>query len=93
MLVRFKVNLGSGDASRLGLDFQKCKTGMELNCGNDVGGWLVAKKLATEVRQPEAIGAAKAPTIADAKPVEMKAVQPEPLAAKAFDKSPPKQGK
>tara|TARA_R110000868_G_scaffold42334_3_gene143451 strand:+ start:526 stop:786 length:261 start_codon:yes stop_codon:yes gene_type:complete len=86
MFVKFKTNLGANDARHANLRFDKCIKGTELECSDENGKWLVANGIAEAIVAP-------APIAAVAKPVELKAVQPEPLAAKAFDKSPSKQGK
>lgn len=86
MFVKFKTNLGANDARHASLKFDACVKGSEVECSDDTGKRLVANGIAEAV-------VASAPIAAVAKPVEFKAVQPEPLAAKAFDKSPSKQGK
>jgi hypothetical protein len=73
MFVCFKVNLGSVDASRLKLDFRKCMTGMETECSDDAGNWLVKKGIAAEV-------------VAIAKPAAIQAVPPERVDNKTKNK-------
>jgi len=73
----------------LGSDLPRYTEGQVVDCDTAVAEMLVRRGLAEAI----VVAPAKAPAIAEAKPVEMKAVQPEPLAAKAFDKSPSKQGK
>ena len=67
MFVRFKVNLGSADALRLNLNFTKCMTGMETECSDAAGAWLVARGVATEI-----VGIAKPAAIQAVPPVENK---------------------
>lgn len=52
MRVSFKVNLGSQDAAKIGVDFQQCTVGNEVDCDLGAGKWLVANGIATEVVIP-----------------------------------------
>lgn len=49
MHVRFRVNLGSRDAERHGLDFRLCEQGMMCNVPEKAGQWLVGRGIAHEV--------------------------------------------
>jgi len=49
MLVRFRVNLGSHDARRHGLDFSRCCKGVECDVADRSGQWLVSRGIAVEV--------------------------------------------
>lgn len=49
MHLRFRVNLGSRDAERHGLDFRLCGQGMVCNVPEKAGQWLVSKGIAHEV--------------------------------------------
>lgn len=81
MKVNFKVNLGSRDAERFGLDFGKCQRGMSLEVADHVGEWLIGKGIAgrsadnpakefTGVAAAPAIAEAAGPGIAPAKPAK-----------------------
>lgn len=71
MRVRFKTNLGSIDARKLGLDYTKCQSGMTCEVGDEVGEKLLSGNLATRVAEtikavPDkpAIAEAESPKIA-----------------------------
>ncbi len=51
MIVRFRVNLGSTDASALKLDFQECQQGMELEVSDEAGQWLITKGISEQVSE------------------------------------------
>lgn len=53
MRVCFKVNLGSQDAAKLGLDFKACLVGCEVECSDGSGQWLVAHGIANDVTPPK----------------------------------------
>lgn len=91
MRVSFRVNLGSNDAQRHGLDFRSCHSGAECSVSDSTGNWLVDRGIATEV--PETSQASPATEL----PVELLAVPDAPeigetpeTAIKAEAKSPRK---
>lgn len=53
MRVLFKVNLGSMDAEKAGVDFKQCTAGAAIDCNDAAGKWLVANGIATEVNVPK----------------------------------------
>lgn len=55
MRVRFRTNVGIHDAAKLGLDFQNCTKGAELEVGDDVVGAVMA--FADPVEKPVEIQA------------------------------------
>lgn len=59
MQVRFKVNLGSNDANRLGLKFSECTAGQECTVPDETGDRLVKSGIALQVAEkaPEKIKA------------------------------------
>lgn len=81
MKVEFKVNLGSMDAERVGVDFRACTVGSVVDCGAAAGKWLVANGIAKEL----VISVPVVPEVVEIKveqPVEpaVEEVKPEPLA-------------
>lgn len=86
MLVRFKVNLGSIDASVVGLDFRACTEGSELEVSDKAGAWLVGKGIACEVHRPKPLKAVPPP------PEILATPEPEPIVAPVVEVIPePKQ--
>jgi hypothetical protein len=63
MLVKFRVSLGSIDAAKFKLDNAKCKEGMQCEVEQSAARWLIAKGIATEVRDEEVKGVAQSPAI------------------------------
>lgn len=61
MRVRFRVNLGTIDARKFDLDYQKCTAGAEVDMPHGTAKTLVALGIAEDMPQPER------PTIAAAK--------------------------
>lgn len=51
MRVKFRVNLGSTDASRVNLDFRDCVRDAECEVPDRAGQWLVSKGIATDVSE------------------------------------------
>ena len=49
MIVEFQTNLGSADATRLDLDFAKCRMGCVVEVSSPVGEALVRRQLAADV--------------------------------------------
>jgi hypothetical protein len=69
MRVSFKVNLGSQDAELVGgLDFRKCRAGMQLEVSDEAGEWLVSHGIAEqlETTPKPIVGIAPKPAIAEA---------------------------
>lgn len=62
MKVRFRVNLGSMDATALSLDWTKCRSGEELDVNKETGELLCSKGIA-EPATESVKGVAKQPSI------------------------------
>lgn len=77
MLVKFTINVGVNDAANLGLQFQQCRTGMELNVRDSVGEKLLAQRFAYEIVDLKAVP-----------PIEIKAAPV--VAAEQVKAEPPK---
>lgn len=75
MIVLFRVNLGSNDAKRLGLDHTKCQIGMECEVSDKTAEVLVNRGIAM-------------PVIAEAKPPAIAESKPSPLAGKVKPNQP-----
>lgn len=71
MIIRLKVNLGSHDASAIGVDFQQCQQGMTPEVSDSAGEWLISRGIAEPVR--EVRGVAKAAAIQGVPPETPKA--------------------
>lgn len=74
MKVRFRTNLGSIDAGRIGVDYKRCTYRAEVDVSDDAGKWLVANGIADSLEKPV--------IVAVGKPAEIQAV-PEPLAVES----------
>lgn len=75
MQVRFKVNLGSRDAERLGLDFDNCLAGTTREVQDKAGEWLIVHGIAEQLESKlkPTVGAAQRPAIAEARSPEIQA--------------------
>lgn len=52
MLIQFRTNLGSVDASRFDLDFKQCTEGSTVTASGVAGRWLVDRGIATDITPP-----------------------------------------
>lgn len=68
MLVRLRTNLGSIDAAKLKLDWQKCGRGAEVEVSEDVGATLIKRNIAEEVERKVKAVAEQPRITAPAKP-------------------------
>lgn len=77
MQVQFKINLGSADAERLGVDFKKCTKGAKVDVSRDAAE-LLAKRGIVEVLEKKIAAVAKAS--------EVTAPAPEPIVTPKHNK-------
>jgi hypothetical protein len=71
MRVKFKMNLGSIDADKLGLDYRECQCGMTCEVCEEVGEKLVSGNIARPVVSDDIKAVPDKPAIAEAKAPEI----------------------
>ena len=82
MIVEFQTNLGSADATRLDLDFAKCRMGCVVEVSSPVGEALVRRQLAADVTpQPVKVEEPIVEPIVESPKVEEPIVEPTPVPA------------